>query len=187
MPVILAQNLKRKYIAPAGSGAHIFVLLINISMIIAGFLIAYYSGGAFASSICIHAPLHAHHLHACNLCASAFCFCRCIWVDLASFSRRSWMGPAFVFFWASMSPKDSPVLLTELFEGSRTVGKGEVVPGAADRQLQAVLCHAPPGHQLPDKGTFRNCCRFLSTLPPMNRAGGDFVRSVCSPQHTQED
>ncbi len=45
MPVILAQNLKRKYSAPAGSGAHIFVMLINISVIIAAFLIAYYSGG----------------------------------------------------------------------------------------------------------------------------------------------
>jgi len=45
MPVILGLNLKRKYIAPAGSGAHIFVTLLNIAMIVAGFLIAYYSGG----------------------------------------------------------------------------------------------------------------------------------------------
>mmetsp|Transcript_43053 Transcript_43053/g.101249 ORF Transcript_43053/g.101249 Transcript_43053/m.101249 type:complete len:318 (+) Transcript_43053:328-1281(+) len=100
MPVILAQNLKRKYIAPAGSGAHIFVLLINISMIIAGFLIAYYSGG--------------------------------LWVK-----EKSYREQPIVNFKRSFATRLQGI-------NSQTREPFEIV---------------------------------YSTLPPMNRAGGDFVRT----------
>ena len=45
MAVVWSANLKRRFYAPGFSGASIFVVLVFLSLIIASFLIAYYSEG----------------------------------------------------------------------------------------------------------------------------------------------
>jgi hypothetical protein len=70
MPTVWSVYLKRRFSAPIFSGATIFVFLVYIALILASFLIAYYSHGSFLASTPLLTEAICHPLWLRQQCTS---------------------------------------------------------------------------------------------------------------------